>query len=115
MILESKTIIAITGLVSTFIVFALVSLGRKRERAHLLNNGARTIGRVVSIKTESDRAGMKKIMRYQFTPEGQGKVVEGQCHASVLSSYKPGDTVVVCYNKSFPSSSIILSSKGRPI
>ena len=111
----AKAILAITGLVTTFIPYALASRARKHEQAHLLQNGVRATGTVLSISRESDRAGMPMIMRYQFTPEGQSDVVQGQCLASVFSPYKPGDTAVVCYNKALPSSSIILSPKGRPL
>ena len=111
----AKAILAITGLAITLILSALASRGRKQEQAHLLQNGARANGKVVSIRRESDRAGMPMIMRYQFTPEGQSNVVQGQCLASVFSPYKPGDTAVVCYNKALPSSSIILSPKGKPL
>ena len=111
----AKAILAITGLVTTLILSAQASRGRKHEQAHLLQNGARATGKVVSIRRESDRAGMPMIMRYQFTPEGQSNVVQGQCLASVFSPYKPGDTAVVCYNKALPSSSIILSPKGKPL
>lgn len=111
----AKAILAITGLVTTLVLFALASRARKDEQAHLLRNGVRVTGTVLSISREGNRAGMPMVMRYQFTPEGQSKVIQGQCPASVFSPYKPGDTAVVCYNKALPSSSVILSPKGKPL
>lgn len=107
--------LAITGLVTLLIPFVLASRARRLEQANLLQNGARTTGTVLSIGRAAERAGMPMVLRYRFTPEGTDHVVEGQCPASLFSPYKPGDTVVVCYNRSLPSSSIILSPAGQPL
>ncbi len=111
----AKAILAITGLITTSCMFMLASCARTSEKKHLLSQGARVDGKVISVRRESNRAGMPMILRYRFTPEGRSDQVEGQCLVSIFSPYKPGDVAVVCYNKALPSSSIILSPKGKPL
>lgn len=110
-----KSIIAITGTLSTLVVLGLAYAGRNGERRHLLRNGQRVEGTVISIDRSGESTKSGPVLRYQFTPHGQASVVEGHCTVSTFSTYKPGDTAVVCYNKAHPASSIILSPKGHPL
>lgn len=110
-----KAIIALTGALSTLVVFGLAYAGRNAERRNLLRNGQRVEGTVVAIDRSGESPKSVPVLRYQFTPKGQARIVEGHCAVNAFSPYKPGDTAVVCYNKAHPASSIILSPKGLPL
>ncbi len=110
-----KAIIAITGTLSTLVVMGLAYAGRNAERRHLLQKGQRVNGTVVAIDFAGGSTKSAPVLRYQFTPKGRTQVVEGRCTVNAFAPYKPGDTVIVCYNVANPISSIILSSKGRPV
>jgi hypothetical protein len=111
----AKAIMAITGLVQVLVVFVPAYLARRSEQQHLLKNGARVQGVVVSVSRESPQAGTPLILRYRFTPEGQAMPVEGCCTVKHFGPYQSGDVATICYNRAHPVSSIILSPKGSPL
>ena len=111
----SKGILAVTGAISTLIVLGLVYAGSTAQRRHLLRKGQRVQGTVVTIDPAGDSSKAAPILRYQFTPIGCARVVEGECSIGVFAPYKPGDQAVVCYNRAHPTHSIILSPDGRPL
>ena len=109
----AKVILAATGLLTTFVMFGLAHFARKTEQKNLVNQGVRVNGRVLSVGREEDRAGMPLVLQYEFVPVGASLPVLGKCAASAFTPYAPGDSVVVCYNKALPASSIILSPSGK--
>jgi hypothetical protein len=109
----AKAILAATGLLTTCVIFGLAHFARKTEQQNLLNRGVRVNGRVLSVGREEDRAGMPLVLQYEFVPVGASLPVRGKCVASAFTPYSPGDSVVVCYNKALPASSIILSPRGE--
>ncbi|HRH16991.1 MAG TPA: hypothetical protein PKV17_03700 [Aquabacterium sp.] len=111
----AKAILAVTTLVVGVVLLGLAQSARRSEQRHLLKNGARTKGKVISLGRESQQAGMPMILRYRFIPEGSSEPVDGHCIASVWAPYAPGDEAIICYNRAHPVSSIILSPKGRPL
>lgn len=110
-----KAIIAVTGVLSTLTVLGLACAGRSAERRNLLRHGCRVEGTVIGLESPGESTTSARLLRYQFTPVGHTKPVVGQCTVGVWAPYKSGDAAVICYNKAFPSSSIILSPKGLPL
>lgn len=110
-----KLFIAVTGALSTLVMFGLAFAGRHAERRHLLRHGARVQGHVIAIDAAGDTSRSAPVLRYRFVPAGRTEPVEGRCTVNVFVPYRAGDAAVICYNRSHPVSSLILSPGGRPL